>query len=353
MKPRYSSIIVITVLLVSGIFTLFTSKISHAQALPVTIQALQVSASPENPAPGDSVKISVISYAIDINSATITWSVNGKVTSKGVGLTSITVTSPKLGKVMDIQVSAVTPQGQQHSQTFFLKSGDIDFIIESSGYVPPFFLGKMPVVYQNTVRVVALPHLANSSGVEYDPASLVYKWEKGTGAVLQSQSGFGKNYIDMTSSLIPRPYSLTVTATTKDGAASTKSSVSVNPQSPKLAFYINDQLYGPLYNEAIGGKMRLGSQKELSVIAVPYGFDKMLNGVNILTYNWLINNDSSSDLSSNDIIVMRTPDNTSGTSNISLAIESPKYILENANGGFSVTFNNTVATSSSSQTATF
>ena len=171
----------ITLVVVIGI-TFYNT--AHAQDVSISINAITLSSSPENPAPGDPVTISAVSYVIDINSANLVWQVNGVQRQKGIVLTSIVVPAPALGKTTTITVGGALPSGQQISNSIDITSGGVDMIVETDGYVPPFYLGKLLPVYQNIVRIIAVPHLANSAGVEYDPANLIYKWTADTGTVI-------------------------------------------------------------------------------------------------------------------------------------------------------------------------
>ena len=327
--------------------------VAHAQLVPVSIDVLQLSISPTNPSPDQSVAITVASYATDISGATITWSANGVVIKRGIGSTTFTTQAPKLGKTLEIKVGVVTPSGQQYNGSISIKSGGVDFITESSGYTPPFFLGRVPIAYQNTVRIVAIPHLADSSGVEYDPSALIYKWEKDSGEVLSDQSGYGKSSVDLVGNIIPRPYSLTITVTTRDGSNTTSGTISVIPQKPSLVFYVNDPFYGPLYNTAIS-MVNIGTQKELSVIAAPLGFDKTLNSLGNLILDWSINGTSNSDLDSSTKVVLRAPDGSSGSSDIALNITNKRQILQSASGDFTANFSGaTDSASSTSNPVTF
>ena len=352
MKSRFS--LVFMCLVASIVISVFSStQTTNAQLVPVSVNVLQLSISPKNPGPGQSTTVTVASYAADISSATMIWSVDGVIIKKGIGLTTFTTQAPKLGKTLNVRVDVTTASGQQYNESLPIKSGGVDFITESSGYTPPFFLGRVPIAYQNTVRIVAIPHLANSSGVEYSPSSLVYKWEKDSGEILADQSGYGKNFVDLKGNIIPRPYSLTVTVTTKDGSNTTEGDVSIVPQKPSLEFYVNDPLYGPLYNTAVS-TVGINTQKEVSVLAVPFGFDKALNSLADLVLDWSINGTSNSDLDSSNNVVLRSPDNSSGSSDIAININSKNELLQSTSGSFTVNFNNTIdSTSTTSNPVAF
>ncbi|MEK7609907.1 MAG: hypothetical protein AAB470_02185 [Patescibacteria group bacterium] len=316
-------------------FFLFTS-ITSAQ-VPISVGGLELTASSDNPVPGQTVTITARSYIVDINTAKISWIINGKTEQNATGATTLKVVAPDLGKKLNVDVSATTPEGRNIKASIVVGSGSIDIIVETSGYTHPFFKGKIPPVYQNTVKIVAIPHIANSSGVEYDPKNLVYQWKKND-RVIEDQSGYGKQALILTGEIVPRPYDISVTAWPRDIEARAQGYINIAVGGPSINFYINDPLYGPLFNRVIGDVIRIGSQKETGVLAVPFGFDKPVNGIGNLTYSWLINGLQDSGLSKNESLVLRAPDNSSGSSNIQLDIRNPDKILQGESGGFSASF---------------
>ncbi len=328
-------------------FFLLPTSISHAQSLPVDLRTVNLTASSENPSPGQTLTITAASYSFDINASTIIWTVNGKQVQKGIGVTTLNVVAPALGKKTAVTVTAVTTDGSRFTNTLDLGSGSIDMIIETDGYTPPFFKGKIPFVFQNNVTVIAVPHLVNSAGKEYDPTTLLYQWKKDNGIVLQDQSGYGKQAITLKGELVPRPYYLIVTASTRDGAAQAQSIIQIAPTSPSINFYLDDSLYGPLLNRAITGPLHIGSQKETSAFASLFGFNFSNTIANDLTLDWMINGIEHPELASNKSIVLRAPDGVSGNSHLELGVRGINNILQEADNNFNVTFD---ATSNSSNT---
>jgi len=320
---------------------------AFAQGIPTTIGGLELTASSDSPAPGQSVTITAASYSVDINAANLVWTAGGKTIAKGVGVTSVTVQAPALGKRLKVNVSAVASDGTSFNSSVVIGSGAVDLIIEPDGYAPPFFKGKLPVVYQNAVKVTAVPHLANSSGVEYDPKTLVYKWQQGD-SVLQDQSGYGRQSVVIQGGIIPRAYTLTATVTTRDGSTQGMGLTTVSFGPPSLIFYRNDPLYGPLFNNAIGNSIYLGTQREAGVLAVPYGFGLPASGLGDLSLAWFINGKEHPELASGDSVTLRAPDNSAGSSNIELDVDNKIDILQQASAIFQAVFNAAASTTSQS-----
>lgn len=323
--------------------------LATAQGVPTSIQGIDLKLSTDNPAPGQTITVTAESYLADLNSSSITWSLNGSLYQKDVGLTSITVKAPELGKRLNIAVAAVTSDGRNLNTEINLGSGSIDLILETGGYTPPFFNGKAPIAYQNAYKIIAIPHLANSFGVEYDPRSLVYQWTKDT-KVIQDASGYGKQVFSWKDEIVPRSRMVSVKVSTRDGTAQAEKAILFQAAGPAIVFYTNDPLYGPLYNRALGESVGLGSKGELSVLAVPFGFNKSLNenvassgfgatnGGDDLSFSWMINSIAQTALSASESIVLRAPEGRGGSSNISLEVRNASDILQSARNGFSAVF---------------
>ena len=316
-----------------------TTIVAHAQ-MPGQVSGLSLSMSASSPLPGDTITITAQSYSTDLNAATISWSENGKVVQKGIGLTSLNFLVPPLGKKATIKVVATTQQGSSMNSSLTINPSTIDLIIETDGYMPPSFQEKGPIVFQNTITLIAIPHLISPSGKEYDPKMLIYKWTNIDGTALKAQSGYGKQSISLAGSLIPRAFDISVSVTSRDGSAHGDGIVNISPTAPSIGFYTNDPLYGPLYNTSISPSVHIGSQKEVGVIAVPFGFNTPsgANSLKSLKYAWSINGVTSQSLADHQTIVLRAPDSQSGSSNIQLNITNPGYLLQQTTALFSTIF---------------
>ena len=326
------------------LFVLLPISLVVAQGVPTSVQGINLVLSTDNPSPGQAITITAESYISDINSSNITWSLNGSLYQKGVGLTSIRAEAPELGKRLNITVTAITSDGRTLDAAISIGSGNIDLILESDGYTPPFFKGKIPLAYQNAYRVVAVPHLADPTGAEYDPRTLVYQWTKDT-RVVQDASGYGRQVFSWKDEMVPRSRIISVKVSARDGTAQAEKAIIFEASNPFIGFYTNDPLYGPLYDKTLGESVGLGSKGELSVLAVPFGFNKSLSdsaafsdGTDDLSFSWMINSIAQTALSASESIVLRAPEGQGGSSNISLEIRNASDILQGARNGFAAVF---------------
>jgi hypothetical protein len=320
---------------------------SNAQTIgTASVDGVDIQATPANPAPGTSVVVSVVSYSTNLDAATISWNVNGKTLTQGVGLKSITVTAPNTGSSLQIIANIHTSDGADIEKTITITSGDVDMVWETSGYVPPFYKGKAPYTYQSTIKIVAVPHLVNSSGTPIDPKNLIYNWKQDSTA-FANMSGYGKQSFSITGSVIDRPFVVTVDITSADGSAHAEGQLAVQAVSPSIVFYQDDPLYGVLYNEAIGGTLRL-IHNQTKVVVAPYGFN--IPG-DSFTYDWSINGATQSALSASRSVILGVTPGQQGSSNVDLSIQSiGDDILQNAESSFTAVFAIQAQSSSTSNT---
>lgn len=322
----------ISIITLFSIFCFGFYSNTNAQ-VQTSIDGVTIDTSNDNPKPGENLDVYIDSYLFDLNSASIVWTVNGKVDQKGVGVKRITIPAPKIGAITDVSVDIKGSDGREVKKAISVRSGYVDLIWESDGYVPPFYKGKTPFSYQNNVRITAIPHLAKTSGVEIDPKTLVYTWKLG-GKYIDNGQGYGKQSVVIEYGDIPKPLEITVDVINREQTLHTAGAMNLTPSEPSLLFYEEDSLYGIFYNKVLPTNFNL-KNIEAKILAIPYGFN--LNNQEI-DYNWSINNIEQSDLLKNRSIIIRTKGDTSGSSNLFLDIRNQDRILQGARGAFTINF---------------
>jgi hypothetical protein len=320
------------------IFIVFISILSFpligkAQA-PNPIDSVSISIDPETPIPGKNATIKLVSYNIDLNSSNIVWQVGGKTVSKGVGIYKLNIIAPPIGKVSNVIATISTIDGREIKKGINVKSSDTDLVWETDGFIPPFFEGKSLFSYQNTIKIIAIPHLMGTNGKEADPRLLSYKWTVNS-RVMQDQSGYGKQVLQLRDEL-PVDLSIEVEILSRDGNQKSVANISLAPGDPNISLYEEDPLYGVYYNIALTDSKVL-KNNELSVLSVPYYFNKKKN--TDLSRVWSINGIEQTDLKNNDNITLRTNQNSEGKSKVSLEIRGSDNILQGAKKEIDVFFN--------------
>lgn len=320
--------------ILSLILCFFLPAYTHAQ-VPSSIDGVDISVNNESPRPGEKITVSVESYNTDLNAASIVWVVDGKNAAQGIGIKSIDLVAPKIGKRLNVVVAIMTVEKREVKKTININASDLDLIWESGGYTPPLFEGKAYFAYQNSIKIIALPHIS-SNGKEIDPRTLVYRWKVNDKAQ-PDKSGYGKQIL-MLKEDFPGQVTIDLTAETKDGAQKADARIVLVPGNPSISFYEEDPLYGVLYNQALVDTVRLRN-KEMNIISIPYSFNfNPSDSPPSLSTTWSINNLEQSDLVDNRSITVRTEGDKEGSSLLSVDVKNSDDILQGAKNVLNIVF---------------
>lgn len=317
---------------------LATTQTVVAQINPMSSNELDIQVIPQNPKPNEIVNIILASYATDINAANITWSINGKVQKNGVGLKNFTFTAGDIGSKTNLQIEVQTKEGEVITNTINISPVSVDLMWQSKSYVPPFYKGKAMFSHQNSLTIIAIPHIV-SNGQEISAKKLIYIWKK-DGSVSEQDSGYGKNTFTFDGSLISRPVMVEVSVSSAQTGDTGYAHTTLTPIEPKLIFYKKDPLYGIEFQKALSGDVGLGTESEINVLGIPmfYGVTNKRNAD--LTYNWSVNGFPINSELNRSSQVFRRKEGEFGKSNISLDITSESKILQYSSGNFNINFDN-------------
>lgn len=294
---------------------------------------MDLTMTPDSPAPNQSVDIKIESFSVDLNRSTLVWTVDGKQEKSGVGVTSFSTKAPANGKVSTVAVTIKTADGRTIRKSIEIRPGDVTIAWEALGNTPPLFKGKILPSYQGSVRFVAMPELYKA-GKRLDPQDLIYTWKNGS-TVLGSLSGFGKQSAVVNGTVVVEPLRISVDVQSKDGVSRGNGSISVDFYDPEVRFYKEDPLYGVLYNHSLQNQEPL-TNNEFKVVGIPFNFS------DVGEYNWSINGAEKPDLAKEKSITFRNKGTTGGTSLISLEMKSASRILQYARNNFTVYFSKQV-----------
>jgi hypothetical protein len=315
-------------------FLTFLLSFSHTNAqIEKPLDGVSISSFPKNPEPLEKVTVTLESYLVDINSALITWFSNGKNINHGIGMKEITVKAPSGGSNLTIIAILKTSEGREVQKSVAIKSGVVDLLFESINSEPPFFDGKNPFVYQNKIKLIAMPHLYTFDSRELDSKKLIYQWKMG-GKFIDGASGYGKQSILINGGDIPKTLSITVEVYNREQTVAATGKIEMEPTDPFVIFYENNPLYGIYYNKEVSSKLNLYNP-EITLVAYPFGFNL---GKNLLTYVWSINNIEQPNLSKNQSITLKTRTDTGGSSNVGIDIKNVKNILQGTQSSLNINF---------------
>ncbi len=279
---------------------------------------------PNNIKPNKETRLTLVSYNIDLNRTEISWYKDGELVLSGIGKTQFSFMNKDLG--MKTVVTAYADK-YKISKTFI--PAEIDILWEAvDSYTPPFYKGKALASSESRIRVVAIPHLISLDGLKLDKNKLVYKWKKNRKyRDLNKQSGYGKDSIEFTQSLLLNNELITVEASSLDNKISFSENKLIKKTNPEIIIYQDHPLKGVEYEKALTEDIFM-KNKEITLVAEPYYFSN--NGFNLdnLVFNWYLNNKKINSGNSENKMTFGFEKEMEGVSKVSLNIKHIEKILQ-------------------------
>lgn len=294
---------------------------------------------PRYPGANETVTVNLVSYTTDIDTASITWSVDGKKISSGVGQKKFQFKTGDFGTETVLGIKVVSSEGTQSDYQYNFRPAKVDVVWQSDSLVPPFYKGKALFSHQNKITFIAIAHLYDEKGNEIDPTKLIYKWSANDDAD-PDNSGYGKYVYTRIGNLISRPLSVTVQVSSSDGVNVAYGLANVTPVDPFIAFYEKNPLYGIQFQKALTNTIDMPDLKELTIFSFPFYSGSPNPIFPDLVYKWAVNGSPIENSNIKNIQVLRRKEGSTGTAKISLSVENTSKILQYASGYFSIVFKN-------------
>src|ERR1035437_8597866 len=207
MKLRFLSISFISALIILGIVLPF-------KANAVSQSSILVNVAPENPTPNENVSITLSSYASNLDSVLISWSVDGKTVLSGIGKKSFSLNAPAAGGETNVVASISLPDGAIDTRIIIRPAVMILLWQANDSYVPPFYRGKALPTPDSEIKVVAMPEIKSGSSL-VDPTNMTYAWKQDYNN-MQDASGYGKNSFSYVNDYLESSSNISVVASTID-----------------------------------------------------------------------------------------------------------------------------------------
>jgi len=299
------------------------SFVAHAQ----TANDVFLNVVPEHPAPNQSVDISVQSYSFDIQTAFISWSIDGNTVASGIGLDSYTLTAKGPGEKTSVDVT-ITPVGYiPIVKSFTISPISVDMLWEATdSTVPPFYRGKALATSESQVKVVAIPQVI-SSGVMLPSSDFSYTWKEDYD-VNQAESGYGKDFYTSAMDYLNPTKNIGVSISTRDGSSTSDSNIDLSSSDPKLVIYPSSPLLGTLLDQAVGNSYAVKGA-DLSVVVEPYFFSPGNPISPILQYSWQVNGNAITPATPNLLFLSRDT-SQKGNTELSLSVSNLSKLFQEA-----------------------
>ncbi|KKR43168.1 MAG: hypothetical protein UU10_C0026G0002 [Parcubacteria group bacterium GW2011_GWF1_40_6] len=328
MQSRFLPLYLIAMLLLVGIFL-------PSDTLAVSSSSILVNVTPENPAPNEDVSITLNSYASNLDSVLIIWSVNGKNVLSGIGKKSFSLKAPDAGGETSVIASISLPDGTIDKRIMIRPSVMALLWQANDSYVPPFYRGKALPTMGSEIKIVAIPEIKNGAQT-VNPKNIVYAWKRDY-TNKQDSSGYGKSSFTYVDDYLEDSSTIGVTATTTDQKYSSAGSIVVRTTNPKILFYKRDLTLGTLWEKALAnGHIIQGNE---IIEAAPYFISPKEIRIPTLVFNWFINDYQIAVPSyKKNIMPLAVQSGTSGTSTVKLEIEDTYKIFGGASKELEVQF---------------
>lgn len=319
------------------IAALFLAVPAYAQFNPRAFGAsVSIGLSPLYPAPQSAVHLTLDAVGIDLSSSSITWSANGKIIAQGDGTDSADVTAGALGSEIALEADVASPDGSQYSAQATVAPTQLDLLVGSDSYTPPFYLGRALPSAGTDLIVQALAHFKRASGVLIPDSDITYTWKQ-DGQVLGSISGRGKSSVVIPIQHLYGGNQITVDAVSSDGSRAGEASVTVPLSQPILDLYEDHPLYGILYNEALLSSTHI-PETEMAFAAVPYFAQARAANDPALSYKWSVNDTPISASAGAPQEITINADNSSGQAALSLEVTHATNYYLDATGAWNLSF---------------
>lgn len=302
--------------------------------IPESPQSLIIKYAPQYSRAGQSVKVSVESFSIDLERSQISWFLNGQPHTTGRGLKSIDVTAPTDNSSLSVTAQATPDSGVTISRSVIIRTGSVDMLWEAYSYTPPFYKGKGLVSHETLIKVVAMPELRTSGGALLNTDNLVYKWSKG-GTVLGSLSGIGKKELIFRMPKLSETETIEVEVSSSDGTIKSKGRITYRSRDPEALLYKKDPLLGIDFSKTLAGDVALAGN-EINLVAYPYFFSQESPSGGKLKYNWTINRFGTKILTNE--IVLSPREGAVGASLVAFKVDNLKEILQSASKNIGIIF---------------
>ncbi len=329
---RFNSLFLYPFIVLFLIFSVFGVQKTNA-ASPSSIL---VNVSPQYPAPYENVNIDLNSYANNLDSVSITWYLNDKISSSGIGKKSFSLKAPAGGVETKVVANIALPSGDIETK-IIIRPAVMELLWQANdSYVPPFYKGKALPSLESEIKVVAMPEIKDSKNKLVNSKNMTYSWQKDyTNDV--GGSGYGKNFFLYTGDYLDESNTISVTASTVDQNYSSQNEITINETSPKIDFYKNDKILGTIWDKTIEDNYQI--TKSETIQAVPYFMSPKELDHPLLKWSWFINdNIINMPIFHKNFIPLKIDGSTHGTSKVRLELRESDKIFEKAEKEINVQF---------------
>lgn len=286
---------------------------------------------PTNPTPYTETSATLVSYAFNVNTAYIKWSINGKVVLEGVGEKKLKIKTGASGKGIPVHVVINNNKEITEIDTTITPES-VDIIYETpESYVPLFYEGKSLPGEGALVHFVALPNISEE-GVVIPGKSLDYSWYVND-TLKEDISGFGKSSVMIPLNFLTSYTRIKVVVSSQSGATAEKF-IDVYPHEVMPLLYTYDDIFGIDYTKLLS--KRFETTKDFTLALEPY-YLSLNNLTDFVSFEWNLDNFPVTPLDGR-LLAMHPKENSYGSKNLSISISNSKRKLQEVDTSLNLIF---------------
>jgi hypothetical protein len=322
-------------LLFLSLMLLGTVSFLPLPALAASASNILVSVTPESPAPGETVTVTLKSYVNNLDSVSISWSINGKTSAVGIGKKTFSILAPEGDKEIRISASIALPDGRVEKD-IVIRSALMALLWQANdSYVPPFYKGKALPSIGSEIKIVAIPEI-KSGFRTVNPRGLVYTWKKDYTNDADA-SGYGKNFYIYNNDYLENSNTIGVSAATTDQKYSSSGILTVGTFEPQILFYRADPETGIAWERTLENGYTISGEEIIA--AAPYFISPKEIRAPSFSWDWSINGTYiAAPTFKPNFLPLQAQTGTSGRSNIKLELTNKYNLLTSVKKEIGVEF---------------
>jgi hypothetical protein len=290
-----------------------------------------ISLFPTNPTPYTETTATLVSYAFNVNTAYIKWSINGKIVLEGIGEKKLKLKTGGSGVGIPVHVSINNNKEVTEINTTITPES-VDIIYETpESYVPLFYEGRSLPGEGALVHFVALPNISED-GVIVSGKSLDYSWYVND-TLKEDISGFGKSSVILPLNFLTSYTRIKVIVQSQSGATAEKF-IDIYPHEVMPLLYSYDDIFGVDYTRLL--TKRFETIKDFTLALEPY-YLSLNNLSDFVSFDWNLDNLSVTPLDGR-LLAMHPKENSYGSKNLSISISNSKRRLQKADTSINLIF---------------
>jgi hypothetical protein len=215
---------------------------------------------------------------MDVDTSMISWKINGKEISKGIGQKNLSVTAGAVGTSIPVVATVSDAFGNVVTASIIIVPQSVSLVWEAiESYVPAFYEGKPLPAEGSSIKVTAVPATSESL------SSLSFGWYVNN-TYLENSSGAGRRSAIIPLETLADHTEIKVRVKTPLGAVMEKT-ISIYPHEVMPLLYTHDDLLGTDFTQTFIRRLELTKAVTLSVEPYYLSTKKMESTA---SYSWYL-----------------------------------------------------------------